>query len=173
MFDKVKENLEKVIEIADSCPENYRVKCFEVLLEALVRGEPEKAVAYSDQAVSAKSKAPFFAQHDIQDELWQKLFNFDGSNYELIINDLKERTVAKKQIKLALILGVKNLLESNEPFIAKNSLVELCKQYSCYDSKNFKTYMKKNKNWFLNKANGWNLTIPGQKEAANVIKELV
>jgi hypothetical protein len=172
MFEKVKESLKQVIEISDSCPETYKIKCFEVLLEAIVREGHEKVTTYTAQEDKIKSKSTFFARNEITDEQWQKIFYFDGNNYEIIVNDLNENTTAKKQTRLALLLGIKKQLESNEPFIAKDTLVEICKKYSCYDSANFSSHMKKNKNWFLAKENGWNLTNPGQQEAVKVIKEL-
>ncbi len=106
-----------------------------------------------------------------QDEL-QRIFHRDGSSYNIIVGDLKVKPPAHKQIKLALLLGMKSLLETSEPTVAKDSLVELCRQYSAYDSPNFASNMKKNKQLFLTKGNGWVLTVPGQQEASKVIKEL-
>ncbi len=172
MFEMVKDNLEKVVEISNSCPEKYQVKCFEVLLEALTRGEPGKVDASSKQDVSQKSKSPFFSQHNIQEEQWQQVYHCNGQDYEIIVKDLKEKTAAKRQVKLALLLGVKGLLESNDPSILKEELIGICKTYSCYDSSNFSTYMKYNKNLFLIRVNGWALTVPGQLKAAEAIKDL-
>ena len=39
MLEKIREHLSEVIKMADECPEKYQVKCFEVLLEALLRGD--------------------------------------------------------------------------------------------------------------------------------------
>ncbi|MFC1942621.1 hypothetical protein ACFLWU_05335 [Chloroflexota bacterium] len=172
MFETIKDNLEKVVEISNSCPEKYQVKCFQVLLEALTREKPEKDVAFSNKDVSRQNKSPFFAQNNISDEQWPKVYHNDGNGYKVIVNDLKEKTTAKRQVKLGLLLGVKNLLESNEAFVSKEELMEACKQYSCYDASNFSSYMKKNKNVFLSKGNGWALTVPGQQKAAEAIKDL-
>ena len=172
MFEKVKVNLKQVIEISNGCPEPYRTKCFEVLLESLVRVEHENVPTFTKQEQTAQGKSPFLVRNDITTEQLDKVYYFDGKNYEIIVNNLGEATNSKKQIKLALLLGAKSLLGSSEPFIAKETLIELCKKYSCYDSANFSAYMKKNKNWFLNKDSGWNLTNPGQQEAIRVIKEL-
>jgi hypothetical protein len=172
MFEKVKENLEQVIEISNKCPEPYRIECFRVLLEAIVSSEPEKAHAYAEVDTKNKEKPLFFNQYPISDEKWQRVFNYDGKTYDIIVKDLKEKTTSKKQIKLSLLLGVKSQLESNEPYISKDALVDMCKKYSCYDSANFSGYMKKNKDLFIEKASGWNLSIPGLQKAAEVIEEL-
>ena len=114
----------------------------------------------------------FFSQYSITQDMWQNVYHFDGNKYAVIVKDLKEKTVAQKQIKLALLLGIKNLLENNDASLEKETLIEICKTYSAYDSKNFAHHMKNNKNLFIPKSGGWNLTVPGQQEAANVIKEL-
>jgi hypothetical protein len=173
MFERVKQNLKEVLEIAEKCPEPYRVKCFEVLLKTLASEQPRETGASPVEAADVKATGvPFFAQQNIQDEQWQKVFHSDGKNFGIIVNDLKEKSTAKKQIKLALLLGIKSLLETSEPIIQKESLIELCKRYSCFDSSNFAQHMKNNKLLFLNRGNNWSLTIPGQQEAAKVIKEL-
>jgi hypothetical protein len=172
MFEKVRESLKEVIKISEECPEKFQNKCFEVLLEAVVRGDTKQEDTYKPIQNKEKVSAPFFTQNDIKQEEWQNVYHFDGNEYSIIVQDLKEKTVAKKQIKLALLLGVKGLLDNNETNIEKESLIAICKNYSTYDPKNFAFHMKKNKHLFLQKDGGWTLTIPGQQEAAIVIKEL-
>lgn len=173
MFKKVKEHLKQVIEISNSCPETYRNKCFEVLLESLVRVEHEKVNPYMVPGEGKRGNTqPFLVRNEISGEQLDKVFDFDGNKYEIIVNNLNDATNSKKQVKLALLLGAKSLLEADESFFTKDSLIEICKKYSCFDQANFSAYMKKNKLWFLSKDSGWTLTKPGQQEAVKVIKEL-
>lgn len=172
MFEEVRSSLKEVIEISDKCPEKYQTKCFEVLLEALVREEPIKGETYKYSQDKIQNTSTFFSQYGIQQDQWQNIYHLDNNSYTIIVKDLKEKTVAKKQIKLALLLGIKGLLENNEAYLEKEPLIEICKTYSTYDVKNFAGHMKKNKNFFIQKSGGWTLTVPGQQEAANVIKEL-
>jgi len=177
MFNKVKECLSEIIDIADKCPEKYQVKCFEVLLSALVRPEispigAARKVPVAGGEAPVPAKPDFFSKYSITEEEWSRVFYFDGNSYSIIVKDLKDKRIAKKQIKLALLLGVKGLLESGEPAISKDSLVELCKEYSAFDSSNFATHMKHAKNLLSTKSNGWALTVPGKEEAAKIIKEL-
>jgi hypothetical protein len=175
MLEKIKETLNDVVSIADSCPEKYQVKCFEILLKASLAAE---GVALADTGTVVPGRAKhkpspeFFSRHNIVEEEWQKVFHFDGSSYSIIVGDLKERSVSKKQVKLALLIGVKALLETGEGELDKAQLVELCKQHAAYDSANFATRMRKNKNFFLPKGKNWILTKPGESKAADVIKEL-
>lgn len=177
MFNKVKECLSEIIAIADKCPEKYQVKCFEVLLNALVRpeispigGAREVPVAEGEAPVPAKPD--FFSRYSIAEEEWTRVFDFDGVSCSIIVKDLKDKPVARKQKKLALLLGVKRLLESGEPAISKDSLVELCREYSAYDSTNFALHMKNARNLLFPKGDGWVLTVPGKEAAAEVIREL-
>lgn len=169
MFNKVKECLSEIIAIADKCPEKYQVKCFEVLLNALVRPEISTGGTVGEVPVPAKSN--FFSRYNITEEEWSKVFAFDGSSFSIIVN-LKDKAIARKQIKLALLLGVKNLLETGVSAFSRVSLVELCEKYATFDSSNFAKHMNKKKNLLLSKGDGWVLTRPGENEAAELIKEL-
>jgi hypothetical protein len=86
---------------------------------------------------------------------------------------LKETAKSKKQVKLALLLGIKGLLENNDPFLSKASLIALCEEHGAYDLPNFSAIMKKAKQLFVSRdSEGWTLTVPGRKKAAELIKEL-
>jgi hypothetical protein len=170
MFEKVKEHLKEVISIADKCPEKYQEKCFEILLSSLVRPEIPPAVATA--GAPAVAKPDFFSDHDIHEKEWQKVFHFDGKSCSIIVKDLKAKGKAPKQVKLALLLGVKGLLETGAALVSKELLIQTCERYSAYDAKNFAGNMKKQKNLFLTKDDGWVLPVPGQEKAAEVIKEL-
>ena len=143
----------------------------------LVRGQAVRSgtVAGGPGVVSSIQPKPgpeFFTTHGVSMDLWARVFNFDGTSYDIIVSDLKEKTKAKKQIKLGLLLGIKSLLETGTPTLSKDSLFELCKSHAAYDQANFAVYMKKHKNWFLQKGDAWTLTVPGMEEAVTVIKEL-
>ena len=175
MFETIKEHISKITKIADSCPEKYQVKCFEVLLNALVaQPTPVPARAGIGQALGTERVQPdFFAQHDIAPDVWAQVFHYDGSSYFIIVRDLGAQPTSKKQVKLALLLGIKNLLETGEPRFGKNNLKELCERYGAFDSPNFAANMKKQKHLFLLKdGDAWVLTRPGEQEAAKVTKEL-
>lgn len=176
MFEKIKSHLGEVINISETCPEMYRVKCFEILLAALVEEEaaltPSTAGKPAAREGLTKSADDFFSRHNVSDQEWTKIFHLHDNSYSIIVKDLKERATAKKQVKLALLLGIKSLLETGQANVSRESLISTCEQYSAYDRGNFATTMKNRKNLFLAKGDGWTLTVPGQSEAANTVKEL-
>lgn len=177
MFEKVRECLNEVIDIANKCPEKYQVKCFEILLDSVVKGENvTSGVIAGLPAVRTQipytDKSLFFSQHGIIENEWSRVFHFDGISYSIIVKNLGEKATSKKQIKLASLLGVAKLLTIGEATIAKDELFELCKTYGSFDQSNFAAHMKNRKDLFLAKGNDWTLTMPGQDEAAKIIKEL-
>lgn len=173
MFETISNYLNEVIDIADKCPEKYQVKCFEILLDALVKREAIAGVPTAVAAMPGKGGFDFFQSHDISSNEWTRVYHFDGSSYTIIVKDLKERAISKRQLKLGLLLGIKNLLETSEALVPKSTLIDICKKYTAYDSPNFSANMKKNKHFFLSKGNEWILTVPGQENAAEIIKGLV
>jgi len=178
MFEIVKQHLKDIIEIADECPEKYQVKCFEILLDSLAKGTtavPTSQPAPNSETIPGLSGTAlsFFSRNSITQEQWASIFHFDGNECSVIVQDLKEKTRAPMQVKLALLLGVKNLLETGTATVPKDELINMCKQYAAFDSSNFAVHMRKPKNLFLQKGTkGWELTQPGQSKASEVIKEL-
>ena len=175
MLEKIKESLKEVVAIAETCPEKYQVKCFEILLSSLVRAEVEVPItgaAVTAGQVGEKAAPVFFTRQNITEEEWQKVYHLEGTTYAIIVDDLKETAKAKKQVKLALLEGIKELLTGGVATIIRDDLVESCKKYDAYDSSNFATHMKNQKSLFLAKGDNWSLTKPGEKRAAEVIKEL-
>jgi hypothetical protein len=172
MFETISNHLNEVLNIADKCPEKYQVKCFEVLLDALVKGEAITTAQTARAAMPSKDTFDFFQSHDISQGESTRVFHFDGNSFTIIVKDLKDKPTSKRQMKLGLLLGAKNLLETGQASVPKDILVDICKKYNAYDSTNFSTNMKNQKHFFLAQGNGWVLTIPGQEMAAQTVKEL-
>ena len=177
MFENVKHSLNEIIEIADKCPEKYQAKCFEILLDSLVRGQTvlSPAAAASSEisaGIGDTLETDIFNKNGITEEEWTNVFHIDGTSCEIIVSDLKEDTKTKKQIKLGLLLGFRGLVEIGKANLSKDSLIALCKSHVAFDSGNFAGTMKKHNKLFLQKEGGWTLTVPGRTEAVKVIKEL-
>ncbi len=130
------------------------------------------AIGVPTVAAMAKSLPIILTKQGISEHELAKVYHHDGNAYNVIVSEVKEKSTAKKQIGLGLLLGMQSLLEGGEPVVSKDALVTLCKTYSVYDPANFASHMKKNKQLFLSKGSGWVLTVPGQQRAADVIKEL-
>ena len=117
--------------------------------------------------------AIFLDQHQLPGASISRVYHLDGNSYRIIVKDLKEKTNSKKQVKLALLLGVGGLLTGGQPVFSKERLIEACREYGAYDAPNFASHMKKQRDMFIAQGNEWSLTVPAQQRAAEAIKELV
>ncbi|GAG51126.1 unnamed protein product [marine sediment metagenome] len=177
MFDKIKQELEEIIRIADSCPEPYRVECFKILLQhTLARyGLPTVTEGPIEEVAPQKGTkefARFCQQHDVTEEQLLKVFHLEDDVCKIIVKDLKEKEKAPQQIRLGLLLGIQNLYLDGNPLVPREPLRELCKQYGTYDGANFAANMKKHRDLFLIEGKDWKLTTPGLEEATQVIQDL-
>ncbi len=121
---------------------------------------------------SSERGSLFMDQHQIPEASISRVYHLDGQSYRIIVKDLKEKTNSKKQVKLALLLGIGGLLSSGQPIFSKERLIEACREYGAYDAPNFASHMKKQRDMFISQGNEWSLTVPAQQRAAEAIKEL-
>lgn len=101
------------------------------------------------------------------------VFQLEDNKCHIIVKHLKTEKKASGQVRLALLIGIKQLAEEGIPNIPNEELRKLCTEHAVFDNPNFAANMKKNKNLFLPQGRDWKLTKPGENEAANLIKELV
>ena len=199
MFENVAEHLDEAVRLAERCPEKYQIPCFQALIRVLAQSDSplpqngngharqldmngETAFAptngsHSSPATNGKQlpgeRGPIFLdQHQIPEPSISRVYHLDGGSYRIIVKDLKEKTNSKKQVKLALLLGVGGLLSSGQPVFSKERLIEVCREYGAYDAPNFASHMKKQRDMFIAQGNDWSLTVPAQQRAAEAIKEL-
>ena len=176
MLSKIKEHLEEVIALSEGCPEKYQLKCFEVLLESLTRPQTTPSTGTSAPDLMPSTPQTHSLPNvlsEISDDEITSVYHKEGNKYDLIVGDLKVKPISQMQVRLALLLGMKNLMETGtDATLSRDMLVDICKYYGAHDSANFATNMKKNRQYFLPKGKDWALTVPGQKKAAELIKEL-
>ncbi len=195
MFENVAEHLDEAVRLAERCPEKYQIACFQALIRILAQfdslpslegppmggygeapvspvGSREVGGGADRQRRAADRGFVFLDQHQISSENISRVYHLDGGSFRIIVKDLKERTNSKKQIKLALLLGVGGLLAGGQPLFSKERLIEVCREYGAYDGPNFASHMKKQRDMFIAQGNEWSLTVPAQQRAAEVIREL-
>ena len=124
------------------------------------------------QQTTGERGAIFLDQHQLPGASISRVYHLDGNSYRIIVKDLKEKTNSKKQVKLALLLGVGGLLTGGQPVFSKERLIEACREYGAYDAPNFASHMKKQRDMFIAQGNEWSLTVPAQQRAAEAVKEL-
>ena len=169
MFKQIKEQLKEIAEIADGCPERYQERCFSILLEYYLSSVEETPTKKpSEVSSTADEKLPMGLSQDIAIHT----FHIEKGKCEIIVKDLKVKKKADKQVRLALLLGIKHQIEEKMALIPRKELHQLCKDYAALDSSNFSANMKRHKDIFLIEKKDWKLTKPGENEAISVINEL-
>ena len=172
MLENIKARLGEAIEIADSCPEKYQSTCFEVVLTSMLMGS-EMGDPQIPEFVSSRSEEPgFFARYGISEKQWTRVFHRNGDSFTVIVRELKVKHKSQKQVRLALLLGLAAIVEGNDTVITRDALVAACEEYAAYDGPNFAASMKRNKDLFIARGEGWTLTVPGRDKAAEVVQEL-
>ena len=196
MFENVAEHLDEAVRLAERCPDKYQIPCFQALIRVLAQadtpfhdgghplnlnGEGPASFPVNNPPASANPVPQqdsngrgslFLDQYQISTENISRVVHLDGGSYRIIAKDLKEKTNSKKQIKLALLLGVAGLLVGGQPVFSKEKLIEVCREYGAYDGPNFASHMKKQRDLFIAQGSEWSLTVPAQQLAAEAIKEL-
>ena len=199
MFENVADHLDEAVRLAERCPEKYQIPCFEALIRVLAQSGslPSRNGDGDTQSLAGNGQAPesndfnsyngggpprqqptgdrgaiFLDQHQITGAFISRVYHLDGDSYRIIVKDLKEKTNSKKQVKLALLLGVGGLMAGGQPVFTKERLIEVCREYGAYDGPNFASHMKKQRDMFIAQGNEWSLTVPAQQRAAEAIKEL-
>ncbi len=196
MFENVAEHLDEAVRLAERCPEKYQIPCFEALIRVLAQSDslspqngnssahlmtgngethtsPFNGSYPGPTGQQPSERGPIFLdQHQIPEPSISRVYHLDGDSYRIIVKDLKEKTNSKKQVKLALLLGVGGLLAGGQPVFSKERLIEVCREYGAYDAPNFASHMKKQRDMFIAQGNDWSLTVPAQQRAAEAIKEL-
>ena len=194
MFENVAEHLDEAVRLAERCPEKYQIPCFQALIRVLAQSDSAPSVSRPSASLSEASASPsngsysqrgpvgqqqsegrglvFLDQHQLTDASISRVYHLDSGSYRIIVRDLNEKTNSKKQIKLALLLGVGGMLAGGPPVFSKEKLIEVCREYGAYDGPNFASHMRKQRDMFIAHGNEWSLTVPAQQRAAEVIKEL-
>lgn len=92
----------------------------------------------------------------------------------MLASSIPGNAKASKLVSLALLLCVKQALESGSFTCTLKELRELAVHYDCYDSANFSATLKANKNYYKPRDKGADLELsgPGLKKAGEIIKSI-
>ena len=184
------EQLKQIIELTNLVPQEYRAKCFELLLTHTLHtltsigagSEPINKPSATSTSTSAATTKPFVLPIDVkaflsqykldETKLW-KLFLVDGANVRPIYH-LKTTKKATIQIHYALLLALENSLLKGEFQVDIENLRTKCVDQKSYDKINFMTNLKYKQKLFksVDKEQPLVLSPDGKSELADLIEEL-
>lgn len=155
------EELKKIVELAKTVPEEFRQKCFELLLNYALQTLPPittpSSPTHPPQAPIAAPKhkhyvipmdvKAFLSQYGIDETLLWKFFLIEGTEIRPIYH-LKTTKKAKAQIHLALLLAMQTAISTGQFQVDIEMLRNQCNEHKCYDRANFMKNLKGNETLF-------------------------
>jgi hypothetical protein len=179
------EELRKIVELANKVPEEYRQKCFELLLaqELQIKNPAVPAVVTPAQqlispAIPKSFVIPidvkaFLSQYGLDESLLGKFFLIDGEEIRPIYK-LKVTAKSKAQIQHALMMAFENACKSGQFQVEIESLRARCVEQKCYDSANFSANIKNNAKLFkfISTDQPLSLSPDGKSDLAELLEEL-
>lgn len=125
----------------------------------------------SPVAYPAKAKL-WMRSHNVTEAQINEVFHIDNGTVSIIASELPGNSDAEKTIEAYILVGLSQLLQSGDPKFDDKAGRDACETLGCYQGNNHATILKDKKGNALagSKASGWNLTGPGLKTAAELIK---
>ena len=169
-----------VFDLLDPLESDDRQKVIRGALAMLgdpVSGGASTAGVYTeDDSVDINGLGPrarkWLQKYSISSEQLEHVFHFDGGNVELLDIEVPGNSKRQQTVNSYLLVGAKQFIATDEPKFDDKSAMEYCKRNGCHDSANHAT----NRNAIGNRVSGskntgYSLSVPGLKEAADVIKQ--
>jgi len=196
-YEELKEEIKAIAEIADSVPQAFKERCFEVLLQNLLTSTPGPATvvippvqqppadtndvkppASVNGPIPTPSQVKVFMQKTglTQEDLSAVLMYEDQSVF--FVHEPKTTKVARGQVEWALLLALKNGIESNVLSADPEKIRSVCQEKGFYDKANFIKNFKgtTTAGYFTGameaQGEAQKLTTEGMKELAKVVKDL-
>jgi hypothetical protein len=185
MLSITPEKLKEITALAESVPEAFRLKCFELLLTHFLAGDQtateKKIPAKGDAQVKDGSKTDFILpidvkaflnQYSLDESTLQKLFLIEGPEIRPVYK-LTIHKKAKAQMSHALLLALENALSSGEFKFSVDALRQRCIDQKCYDKPNFMAVLDRNKNLYksYDPKKDIQLSTEGKAELADVFEQ--
>jgi len=161
-YAQLKDSIKEIAEIAASVPEQFRDKCFELLLANLLSdgggatdGKSGKDEHKSPDAGETKPKGdgvPITTQlrvlmkkTDVTKEEIEKILLFDNGEVHFI-KEPQTKGITTGQMEWALLLALKNAIEKNSLTTDPEEVRSVCQDKGYYDKGNFSGVFKQERN---------------------------
>jgi hypothetical protein len=188
MLDKLKADLDAILELVNKAPTPLQETAFKMILERwfIANAPPQPATPPATPSGSLGSGAPaipsgipdlvkpFLTANGITTDILEKVFHPTGPGAQLLVSSIPGTGKANKLVGLSLLLCVKRALEAGTFACTLKELRELAVHYDCYDSPNFAKTLKTNKGYYKPRDKGADLELsgPGLKKAGDIIKSI-
>ncbi len=182
------EKLKKIVDLVETVPQEYRQKCFEILLTHALQGATGALpVSGAPQAVPPPPPPTtpqktfvlpidvkaFLSQYKLDESILWKFFIVEGNQLRPIYH-LKANKKAAAQIQHTLMMALENALVTGQFQCEIETIRERCTDQKCYDSANFMATIKNNAGLFkgIETDKPLSLSPDGKSELADLLESL-
>ncbi len=185
MIKITQEELKKIIDLTKTVPEEYRQKCFELLLSNALKSlsppEPDvtpetikdtKKLKTAPQFVLPIDVKAFLSQYGLDESLIWKLFIVEGTDIRPIYK-LSVHKKATAQIQHTLMMALETAITTGQFQVDVESIRTRCEEQKCYDAPNFMKIIRNNESLFksIEKDQPLTLSPEGKAELADVLEQ--
>lgn len=196
-YEALKDQVAEIAKIAGSVPERFQERCFEILLNALVAGagkapppitagaggagagKPDVSPGDgdSDQVPTPSQMRVFMQRTSVTADELAKVVAFLDSEVHFI-REPSPNQVTTGQMEWALLLALKNGIETNSLAADPEAIRSMCQEKGYYDAGNFAAIFKRSAyaKWFKKPLESQGepqpLTADGQQALGKLIKRL-
>jgi hypothetical protein len=182
------QELNEIVELANSVPEEYRRACFELLLthtlqtkQGILTKKPVDSPKADLPAITATSRPyvlpidvkAFLSQYGLDESVIWKFFIKDGEEIRPIYQ-LQVTKRATAQIQHALMLALESATVGGQFQVEIETLRNRCIDEKCYETSNFTKNIQRNAKLFKSIANDQPLALSpdGKSELAELLEQL-
>ena len=134
----------------------------------VVSNSPDVPLAEFPRRVSIWMSQNFLGATDLEG-----VFHMGSGGVEIIAHSVPGNSNRERVRSCYLLAGLKSFLASGEPRFTDDTARAICRDLGCYDKANHSTYVKSLGNLIIgSKSSTYELTQPGLKAAAELIKEI-
>jgi hypothetical protein len=163
-YAQLKDSVKEIAEIAASVPEQFRDKCFELLLTNLLRENDGDGTTGDDKNKKEERKSPedetkpkgdgvpittqlrvLMKKTDVTKEEIDKILLYDNKAVHFI-KEPSTKGVTTGQMEWALLLALKNAIENDSLATDPEELRSVCQDKGYYDKTNFSGVLKQERN---------------------------
>lgn len=182
-YSELETKIKEIVKICEAIPTDYRVKCFEYLMENIVYPTGKKIEAEKIPETIQEEKISlsidvraFLSQYTVNNDAIGKLFLMDkGEIRHRYTIATTKKSVAQMQV--ALLMALENtLMNPNRKFeFSSEEVRQRCIDFQCYDLANFSANFKNRKNLFksLDDLEHIALSAEGKAELAETMNQII
>lgn len=183
------EELQKILELANTVPEEYRQKCFELLLSHALQAKqlnapatPQGAPGVLPPPTPPAPRGPlalpidvkaFLSQYGLNESVLSRFFLVEGEEVRPIYK-LQVARKARAQIQHALLMTLETAISTGQFQVDVEALRSRCNDQNCYDASNFSKNIKDNANLFKSISSDQPLSLSpeGKSELAELLEQI-